>query len=75
MRPEKCIITGCTNKTSEGKFHGRVCAPCYEFLCKGGKNDSQAYRNAELEKALRKLCEEHGSGLVETLLKQITHKI
>lgn len=75
-RPEKCITPGCPNWNDQGDFHGRVCAPCYEFLSKGGNSVySQAYKNAELEKALRRLCEEHGSKLVKTLLKQIIHKI
>jgi len=31
----KCIVKGCTNKSSEGKFIGQLCSPCYEILTTG----------------------------------------
>ena len=43
---EKCIVLNCTNRTSEGKFIGELCAPCHSFIVEGQGRYSQIYRNA-----------------------------
>lgn len=32
---KKCLVKGCTNRTSEGKFIGDLCVPCYNMLESG----------------------------------------
>ena len=32
---EKCVVSGCTNKTNEGPFVGNMCSPCYAMITKG----------------------------------------
>lgn len=44
----KCIVDKCENQEWQGRFHGNLCMPCYEFLAKElerKKQFSQAYRN------------------------------
>lgn len=35
MKNEICIVKGCTNKKSQGKFIGDLCFPCYKYLTTG----------------------------------------
>ena len=43
---KKCIVKGCVNTSSEGRFVGNICSPCYHFIKDGEGCCSQAYRNA-----------------------------
>jgi hypothetical protein len=33
--PKKCLVKGCENLSTQGKFSGGLCAPCYEMLTRG----------------------------------------
>lgn len=48
---QKCIVKGCTNLRSQGRFIGDLCYPCYEFITTGKGTCSQAYRNAKMMNA------------------------
>lgn len=50
-----CKIFGCVNDSSEGRFIGSLCMPCYTYLRHGQGKTSQAYRN---EKQLKDLNRE-----------------
>jgi len=50
LKSLECHIPGCGNRTDQGTFRGRFCAPCYDYIVKGEGTHSQAYRN-ELVKA------------------------
>lgn len=32
---KKCIVFGCNNRTDEGRFVGKLCKPCYEYITTG----------------------------------------
>lgn len=45
----KCLVHGCENIGSDGRFIRDMCAPCYEYITKapiGKIQHSQAWRNA-----------------------------
>lgn len=46
----KCITKDCENHTSEGKFVGDLCKPCWDYIVNGKGVYSQAYRNAQPKK-------------------------
>ncbi len=54
----KCLVDGCDNRDDQGKFIGRLCAPCFEYLTEGKGEYSQACRN-EKERIRMKLAMEH----------------
>jgi len=35
---EECIVAGCKNRKSQGKFVGDICSPCYEMITTGNVN-------------------------------------
>ena len=39
----KCIVKGCSNRTSEGGFVGDLCSPCYHILSTGNTQPSHAW--------------------------------
>ena len=71
---EKCIIVGCENHQNQGRFVGRLCMPCYEFLVNDSGIYSQAYRNKRVKDELEILIQEFGIELVELILKTMTGK-
>jgi len=34
-KEKKCIVYGCTNKSTEGSFIGDLCAPCHQYITTG----------------------------------------
>ena len=42
-----CIVKGCINDKSQGRFVGDLCSPCHAFIATGKGNYSQAYRNTQ----------------------------
>ena len=46
IKDYKCIVFKCPNRTTQGKFVGVLCYPCYDYITKNEGVYSQAYRNA-----------------------------
>jgi hypothetical protein len=42
IKPRVCLVRGCTNRSSDGRFHGPLCSPCFAMLRDGviGHTDS-----------------------------------
>ena len=64
MEEKHCIVYGCTNKSSEGRFIGDLCVPCYEMLSTGKFNFNSsnlvvtiANENKKLKEQLKKYKE------------------
>ena len=47
QEPVACIVKGCINDKSQGRFVGDLCSPCHAFIATGKGNYSQAYRNTQ----------------------------
>ena len=45
----KCIVLNCENEYHQGKFTGKLCNPCFEFITTNKGKFSQAYRNTMRE--------------------------
>lgn len=38
MDKDKCAVEGCRNMKWQGKFHGTLCIPCFNYLTKSVEN-------------------------------------
>ena len=47
QEPVACIVKGCINDKSQGRFVGDLCSPCHEYITKAEGRHSQAYRNTQ----------------------------
>ena len=66
-----CIVKECGNHVCEEDFvNGDLCAPCHEFITKGFRNKSQAYKNAMRAGAMV-LASENGYLAVSNHLKEV----
>ena len=53
--PKKCLVDGCTNTSSQGKFNGDPCMPCHTMLTTGNIKSGATFIH-DLRDRMRKIA-------------------
>lgn len=74
----KCAVLGCKNHSNQGKFIGKLCAPCYDYLINGTvqhKTYAQAFENAVTRETLKVLLQYNTANVIKMILDELEEEI
>jgi len=70
----KCIVKGCTNRSTEGTFVGDICSPCYEMITTGEIRPSNNFISA-IKADLARTRKERDAYYDELMEKRVASKV
>jgi len=75
----KCIVKDCENHNDQGRFFGKFCTPCWEFITEGKGTHSQIYQNSRYEAVVKECLAEcytkSESDIAELAVQQVYERI
>lgn len=51
MKPKRCLVDGCPNRSDQGLFRGGLCAPCDSYLRQGEIGPTESFLGTLARKA------------------------